>query len=170
MYGRLAPAGAIFLRSDQHAVAVVDLVLDDLGRPALKILYPGLEMLRLPPDLDLLVPGAFAGTAQQGQAALFRLVGALLFQNFRVEHGAVAGSLLKDDDALCNADHIRRHAHTAFPVVQQCVHQVPGGVQVVLCGRGGLPGQQEGVVYQLFYHRINPPKYHEKWRPISRPT
>ena len=71
--GRFGRRGAILY---QNAVAVVDLVLDDLGCPALEILDPGLEILRLPTDLDLLPAPAFPGPAQQRETAFLRFVGA----------------------------------------------------------------------------------------------
>ena len=53
---------------------MIDLMLDDLSRPAGKGLDAGLELLVLVPDLDLLKPLAFPGAAQQGKTALFRFI------------------------------------------------------------------------------------------------
>ena len=46
---------------DQNAVTMVDLMLNDLCRPAGEGLDPGLKGLILPPNLDGLIPAAFPG-------------------------------------------------------------------------------------------------------------
>lgn len=116
---------------------MVHLVLDDLGCPALVSLDPGLEIRGLPADLDLLIALTLPGATQQRQAALLCFVGTLSFEDFRIQHGGVGCPILEYDDVLRHADHICRHAHAAFLVMEQGIQQVTGRFQVVLrCGGG----------------------------------
>jgi len=132
---------------------VVHFVLDDLGAEALEGFDPGQEILCLPADFDFAVPGAFPGPAQQRQAALLSFVGFGFTDDLRVQHQGIAGPILEGDDIFRHADHIGGHAHAGLLVVQQGIHQVPGGIQVSGGGGRGLPGKEKGVVNQFFYHR-----------------
>ena len=127
-------------------------MLDDLGGPAFKGPDPGLKFLRLPADLDLPETLTFPGAAQQGKAALLRFVRPFRLQDFRIEHGGVAAALLEDDDPSGHSDHIGGHAHAALLMVQQGIHQIPGGVQVIAGCRGGFSGQEKGIVDQFSNH------------------
>ena len=135
---------------------MVDFVLDDLGGPAFKGFDPGLEFFRLPTDFDLMEAPALPGSAQQGEAAFLGFVRPVGFEDLRIEHGGIAAAVLKYDDPLRHADHIGGHTHAAFLMVQQSIHQIPGGVQVAGRCRGGLSGQEEGVVDEFSNHVRSP--------------
>ena len=131
-------------------------MLNDLGSPAFEGLDPGLEALRLPFYLDFPVPLTGSGAAQQGKTAFLRVIGFCLAEDFGVQHQAVAAALLENDDFYALADHIGGHPHTAFPVMQQCIHQIPGDGKILFRGGPGLPGQQNGIVNQLSNHNVSP--------------
>ena len=76
-------------RLNQNAVAMVDLMLDNLGRPAGERLDPGLKLLILPLYLDDLISLAGTRTSQQGKTALLGIIGFRHFQDLRIEHGHV---------------------------------------------------------------------------------
>ena len=127
--------------SDDDALAVVDLVLDNLGRPAGEGLNPLLEFFVLPADLDGLPPPGSAG-AGEGQAPLLRLIGAGPFHDLRIEHDHIAALVVEGDDALVHADHVGRHTYAAVPVDFQCLQQIRRDRQVLRRGGLGLLGQK----------------------------
>ena len=94
---------------------MVDLVLDDLRRPAGEGFEARLEFFVLPLDFDGLEALCLA-RAGEGQAALLGVVGAGLFDDGGVEHEHVFAVIFKSDDALVDADHVRRHADAAVLV------------------------------------------------------
>ena len=102
---------------------MVDLVLDDLRRPAGEGFQPGLEFFILPLDLDGLKPFRFPD-AGEGEAALLGLIRPGLPDDDGIEHHHVRPLVVKGDDALANADHVGRHAHAAVLVGGQGVQQV----------------------------------------------
>lgn len=83
--------------SDDHTVAVVDFVLDDLGRPAGESLEAGLEFLVLVLHLDGQPAFGLANPSQR-EAALLRLIGAGFLDDLRVEHDHVDTLIVKGDD------------------------------------------------------------------------
>ena len=91
---------------------MVDLVLDDLRRPAGEGFQPGLELLVLPLDLDGLEPFRFPD-AGEGEAALLGLIWPGLPDDDGIEHHHVRPLVVKGDNAFTNADHVGRHAHAA---------------------------------------------------------
>ena len=94
---------------------MVDLVLDDLRRPAGEGLEACLEFFVLPLDFDGLEALCLA-RAGEGQAALLGVVGAGLFDDDGVEHDHVLAVAVESDDALVDTDHVRRHADAAVLV------------------------------------------------------
>ena len=112
---------------------MVDLVLDDLRRPADEGLEACLEFFVLPLDLDGLKPFCFPD-AGEGEAALLGLIRPGLPDDDGIEHHHVRPLVVEGDDALTNADHVGRHAHAARLVGDQGVQQVPGPV----VGGGGV--------------------------------
>jgi len=159
--GQILPAGGVFnengdlhgITSDQDAVAVVDLMLDDLGGPAGEGLDPGLEGLILPADLDLLKPLCFPGAAQQGQTALLSLIVTGGREDLRIQHHQVAALTVEGNDAFGHADHVGSHADAGIFVGSQGIQQIPGGIQIFSAGGSGLSGQQEGVMNKGTDHR-----------------
>ena len=105
---------------DQNAVAVVHFVLDNLGSPAVVKSGAGLHFFILELYPNGAVAGAFAGAAQQGQAAFFRLKRAGAVDDLGIEHNRVSrgrGAFVPEgDDALANADHVGGHANTTVLV------------------------------------------------------
>ena len=69
----------------------------------------------LPLDFDGLEALCLA-RAGEGQAALLGVVGAGLFDDDGVEHEHVFAVIFKSDDALVDADHVRRHTDAAVLV------------------------------------------------------
>ena len=94
---------------------MVDFMLDDLRRPAGERLDARLKLLALPLYLDGLVSLRFP-RAGQGQTALLRVIRRGFFDDHGIEHDHVCTNVVERDDALVDADHIRRHAHTAVIV------------------------------------------------------
>ena len=94
---------------------MVDLVLDDLRRPAGKGLDAGLAVHGLILHLDALVALCFPHAFQR-KTALLGLVQAGLFQDDRVEQHQIPVLSLHCDDALEHADHVGSHAYTAIGV------------------------------------------------------
>ena len=137
--------------SDDDAVAVVDLVLDDLGGPAGEGSETGLEFFVLPLDLDGLIALRFPA-AGEGETALLRLVGAGALDDDGVEHDVIFAVVVKDDDALADADHVGGHAHAAVPVGGQGVQQVLGHAQVLRRGGLGFLGQEKFVFADIADH------------------
>ena len=84
-------------RSDQDAAAVVDLMLDDLGRPAGEGFEPNLEAVILIPHLDGAVSFRLPGPGQ-GQAPLLRLIGSRALDDLRIEHHGRASVVDFTDD------------------------------------------------------------------------
>ena len=143
-------------RSNQDALTVVKLMLDDLRRPAGKGFIPHLKLLVLVLHLNGLPPPGRPHPGK-GQAALPDLIRAGAFDDLRVEHHRIALPVLKGDDPLVDPDHICRHAHAALLVGFQ-------GLQKVLCRRqvlqrGGLRLLREecGVLHNFPYHTKRSP-------------
>ena len=78
---------------------MINLVLDNLSRPAGKGFKTGLELLILVLDLDGLPPLCLADT-KQGQASLLRIIAVGTLDDLRVEHHHVAAFVIKSNDPL----------------------------------------------------------------------
>ena len=148
----MPPLGGLFYCSDQDAVAVVHLMLDDLGGPAGVGLQPGLEVQILIADLDLLEAFGFPGAAQQGQTALLGFVFPGGGNDLRIQHQGEILSVGKDDDPFGHTDHIGGHADTGGPVGGDGVQQILGNGQVVGSGIGAFSGEEQGIVDQFTDH------------------
>ena len=130
---------------DQNTVAVVDLMLDDLGGEAgigLAVRaeghIPELHLDGLPADR---LPGA-----GEGKASLLRLIGpAGAVRDDRVQHGDGEAVQADGDDALMDADHVGGHAQAMVQMGTQGVQQVPGNIQVFLGGRLAGAAEEQGV-------------------------
>lgn len=119
--------------SDDDAVAVIHLVLDDLRGPAGERGMTLAHTAVLICHLDAPVPQR-AALALERQAPLGGVERAIGGGDARVEHrGDPAAQLLihEHDDRLGLADHVRRHADAAAAVGLQRVAQVVGDGQVV---------------------------------------
>ena len=103
---------------DEDAVAVIDLMLDDLRRPAGERFNARLELLILPLHLDGLITLCFPRAGQR-QAALLRVIRRRFFDDHGVEHDHVRANIVKRDNALVTAYHICRHAHATVLVRDQ---------------------------------------------------
>ena len=99
---------------------MVDLVLDDLCRPAGKGLDAEFTVHGLVLHLDALVALCFPHAFQR-KTALLGLVQAGFFQDDRVEQHQIPVLGLHRDDALEHTDHVGCHAHTAVGVGGQGV-------------------------------------------------
>ena len=99
---------------------MVNLMLNDLRCPAGECPDARLELLILPLHLDGLKPLRFP-RAGQGQAALLRVIGRGFFDDHGIEHDHVITIVVERNNALVDADHIRRHAHAAVLVRGQRV-------------------------------------------------
>ena len=130
---------------------MVDLVLNDLRRPAGERFNARLELLILPLHLDGLITLCFP-RAGQGQAALLRVIGRGFFDDHRIEHDHVITIVVERNNALVDADHIRRHAHAAILVRGQRIQQVLRQAQIVRRGRLRLLGQEKFVFADITDH------------------
>ena len=110
---------ALFLPLDQYSIAMVNFVLDDLGRPALKGLDARLHLLILVLHLNFSTALGGPRAAQQAQAAFFRLVLPCRLQDHGVEHRQIFSLGIYRNDILAHTDHIGRHAHAGFFMVHQ---------------------------------------------------
>ena len=132
---------------------MVHFVLDDLGGPALVELGAQFHFFVLEADLNGAVAAAFAGAAQQGEAAFFCFVGAGAADDLGVEHHSVRAAVFpEDDDALAHTDHVGGHTNAAGLMELQGVHQILRQRQVGFGGGLGLPGQENGIVDQRLDH------------------
>ena len=98
---------------------MVNLVLDDLCRPAGKGFKARLKLFVLVLHFDRLPPFCFSRAGQR-KAALFCFVWAGLLDNFGVEQHHITALVVKGDDALAHTDHIGRHDKM---VLHQKVHR-----------------------------------------------
>ena len=98
-------------------------MLNDLRRPAGERFNARLELLILPLHLDGLKPLRFP-RAGQGQAALLRVIRRGFFDDHGIEHDHVCTNVVERDDALVDANHIRRHAHAAILVRGERMHNL----------------------------------------------
>ena len=126
-------------------------MLDDLSSPAGKGFEPLLEFFILPAHFDGLPPLGRAGTGE-GETALLRLIGAGLFDDFRVKHDHVGALVVKGNDPFVHADHVGCHAHTAGLVVLQGFQQVGSDGKVVRGGRLCLLSQKGFVFTDISNH------------------
>ena len=85
---------------------MVDLVLDDLGSPAVVGFQAFLEGRGFVFHLDLLIAGGLSGAAKKGQAPFLCFVGTSTFDDAGVKHNRVIFIIHKCDDALVHTDHI----------------------------------------------------------------
>ena len=99
----------------QNPIAVVELVLDYFSRPVGEGLEPELKFFILPLNLDSPEAPDFPAP-REGETALFGLVCPGLLHDDGVEHEHVFAVIFKSDDALVDADHVRRHADAAVLV------------------------------------------------------
>jgi len=114
---------------------MIHFVLDDLRRPAGEGFDPGLELLILPFDFNGLIALALSWTAKEGQAALLGIIHSGHLDDLRIEHGHIYAFVIKDDDPLAYANHIRRHAHAGILVGSQRVQQILRNQQIIQCCR-----------------------------------
>ena len=135
---------------------MINLVLDDLCRPAGVGFDASLHFKGLILHLDGLIALALSWATEERQAILFGMVRAVFLDNLGIEHHGVRGSsstlVKKGDDALTYADHICRHADTAFSVRHQRIKQVLGDLQIFFCCDLRLPCKEDGIVHQFFNH------------------
>jgi len=116
---------------------MIHFMLNDLCRPAGEVFRACLHFQGLIPHFDGLVALALPGTAEKRKAGFLCVVRAVLLDDLGIEHhrvGRNSSALVeKGDDALAYADHIRRHADTAFSVRYQRVKQVLRDLQIFFC-------------------------------------
>ena len=98
----------------QYAVAVVDLVLDDLGGEAGVARGFPCEAVVLIPHADGFVARGRSGTAEQGETAFLGLIHPGFAHDFGIIHYGVSAVVAESNDTLCHAYHIRRHADTVL--------------------------------------------------------
>ena len=115
---------------DEYAVAVVDFVLDDLGRVAGERFGARGERLVKIIHADA-APARGGARARKGEAALLGLVLVGALDDDRVVHEPCARAVLNHDDALALPDHVRRHADALVRMRRK-------GVEQVLADRGVL--------------------------------
>ena len=99
---------------------MIHLMLNDLCRPAGEVFRTCLHIQGLILHLDGLIALTLTGAAEKRQAAFLGVVRTVLLDDFGIEHHRICRSssalVMKGDDALTHADHIRRHANATFLV------------------------------------------------------
>lgn len=145
--------------SYQHAVAVVDLVLDNLRGPAGEKPGARLHGKVLPADLDCFETLAGACAAKQRKTAFGGVVRAAFADNFRIEHDCVDGQraavVKKRNDAFADAYHVGGHANARFTVRAERVEQVARGLNIFFCCGLRLSGKEKRVVNKRSYHDVS---------------
>ena len=130
---------------------MIHLVLDNLSSPAGIGFDASLHLGCLVLHLDGLVALTLARTTEERQTALFGIVRTVLLDNLGVEHHGVCGSssalVEKGYNALTHADHIRRHADTAFSVRHQRIKQVLCDLQILFSCNLLLPCKEYRVMH-----------------------
>ena len=130
---------------------MIHLMLNDLRRPAGEVFRARLHVQGLILHLDGLVAHALTGAAEKRQTAFLGVVRAVLLDDLGIEHHGIGWSsaalIEKGDDALAHADHIRRHAYTAFSVRHQCIKQVLCNLQIFFCCDLRLPCEEYWIVH-----------------------
>ena len=146
-------ADSFLFLSNQHTVAVVDLVLDDLRREAGVSFEARFKLLVLVLNLDRVVSFGLS-RAGEGQAAFLGLVSAGAFDDLRVEHHGRAAAVIEDDDPLGHADHVGRHTDAAVPVRRERVPQILRDRQIHHRGRRGFLREEDRVFHNGFDHGV----------------
>lgn len=128
-------------------------MLDDLRRPAGKLLPvflpSGIQVF----DLDVLAASGFAYTVQR-QTALLRFVRRILLHDHGVVHDHVEEAHVHNDDTLLHADHVGGHPDTAVMICLKSVHKVLTDIHILPCSGIGLLAEEENVFYDGFDHRL----------------
>ena len=113
---------------------MIQLMLNDLRRPAGEVFRASLHFHGLILHLDGLIALALTGAAEKRQTAFFGVVRAVFLNDLGIEHHRVGRSssalVEKGDDTLSHADHIRRHADTVLSVRHQRIKQVLRNLQI----------------------------------------
>ena len=151
-----------FFDLDNDSIAVVDLVLDYLGGEAGEGLDALLKLLVEPAHLYRAVAPSLAGAVER-QAALLGLICARLLYNFGVEHDLKFALVVKGNDALTYADHVRRHAHAAVLVGDERVEKILRRAEILGTRRLGLLSEKSLVPANFTNHRyqlLSRPAYH----------
>ena len=139
---------------------MVNLVLNDLSRPAGEVFRARFHFGSLILHLDFLIALTLAGTAEKRQTAFLGVVRAIFFDDLGIEHHHIrrsSSALVEESDyAFTNTNHIRRHADTAFLVRHQRIKQILRDLQIFFCCDLGLPRKKERIVHQFFNHIFTP--------------
>ena len=135
---------------------MIYLMLNDLRRPAGEVFRARLHVQGLILHLDGLIALSFTWAAEKRQATFLGVVRAVLLDDLGIEHHRIGRSssalVEKGDDALAHADHIRRHADTAFSVCHQRVEQILRDLQIFFRCDLRLPCKEYRIVHKFFYH------------------
>ena len=138
--------------SYQYTFTVVDLVLNDLRRPAGEGLAPRLKFLVLPLHLDGLESLRLPRTGK-GQASFLRPICAGLPDDAWVEHDHILALVIKSDDAFVYADHVRCHADTAGFVGNQRVQKIPRCAEIFRRSAIGFLREKNLIFANLTYYK-----------------
>lgn len=131
---------------------MVNLMLNDLCCPTGEGFDTGLEFGSLPLNFYGLIAFTFTGSAEQRKATFFGIIRSCLFDNFGVEHHHICTFVIKYNNPLANANHIRRHTDTAILVRRQSVQQILRHLQIFFCSNLRLSGKEYRIVYYFFNH------------------
>ena len=107
---------------------MVDLVLNNLCRPAGEVLRARLHVQGLILNFDGLIALTLTGAAEQREASFFGIVGLILFKDDRIHHHCVgrgSSALVQEsDDAFSDSYHIRSHTDTGLSMSRQGLKEV----------------------------------------------
>lgn len=134
---------------------MVNLVLDDLRRPAGKGLKPCLKFLVLPLYFDCLKTLCLP-CAGEGQAPFLGFIGIGLLDDDGIEHDHVLAIIVKGNDAFIDANHIRRHAYAAILMSNEGVQQILCHAEIIHRGGGSLLGEKSLVFKDFTDHMDSP--------------
>ena len=137
---------------------MVNFVLNYLCSPTCEILSMRFHLKRLELHFYCFISFAFSWATEKRQTAFLGVVRAVLFDDLGIEHhriGRSSSTLIEErNDAFAHANHIRRHADTAFSVRHQRVKQVLCDLQIFFRCDLRPPCEENGIVHKFFNHTI----------------
>ena len=144
---------------------MIHFMLNNLCRPAGEVFRTRLHLQGLILHLDGLISLALARAAEKRQTAFLGVVRAVLLDDFGIEHHGVCRSssalIEKCNDAFAHANHICRHADTAFSVRHQRIKQVPCDLRIFF-RRGLRLSRKKYRIVNSFFDNIKVLFQHSK--------
>ena len=130
---------------------MIDFVLDDLRSPAGEALDMADHLAILPAHLDVLEAPCFV-LSGEAEAAFVCLVAARFLRDYRIEHFHIHAVVVEGDNGFWDADHVGRHADTAFGMCPKRFHEVVSDGDVIRIGGLCLELKNRDIGVDFFDH------------------